>query len=153
MSDTSPCGSNDMIFTGKAHFRFSNLILSFYLQNKTELGCKECEELEEKVSKNFWRVLHILCKCSTLDCSWSSSTFLLLTNIFPWRRGNKAPPAFQMCCQNKFSWQDDAQDLGWDGIHNGKSWNIAVRSHCLPRTDLFCSFIFNLLLKLYISVA
>lgn len=59
--DTSPCGSKDMIFTGKVYFRFSNLILSFYLQNKTELGCKECEELEEKSIKEFLKsFVHIV---------------------------------------------------------------------------------------------
>ena len=59
--DTSTCGSNDMMFTGKAYFRFSNLILSFYLQNKTELGCKECEELEEKNIKEFLKsFVHIV---------------------------------------------------------------------------------------------
>ena len=66
--DTSPCGSNDMIFTGKAHFRFSNLILSFYLQNKTELGCKECEELEEKSIKEFLKsFVHIV---QMFNTSW-----------------------------------------------------------------------------------
>lgn len=49
------------MFTGKAYFRFSNLILSFYLQNKTELGCKECEELEEKNIKEFLKsFVHIV---------------------------------------------------------------------------------------------
>ena len=59
--DISPCGSNDMIFTGQVYFRFSSLILSFYLQNKTELGCKECEELEEKSIKEFLKsFVHIV---------------------------------------------------------------------------------------------
>ena len=58
---TSPYGSNDMILAGKAYFRLSNLILSFYLQYKTESGCKECEELEEKSIKEFLKsFVHIV---------------------------------------------------------------------------------------------
>lgn len=50
-----------MRFAGKEYFRLSNLILSFYLQYKTESGCKECEELEEKNIKEFLKsFLHIV---------------------------------------------------------------------------------------------
>lgn len=82
--------------------------------------------------------------------NWKRKKIYWTTNVL--LRGNKAlsisnvlPKEILLARRCSGSW------LGW--IHKDKSQNMSPRPRCLPRKDLFCSFIFNLLLKLYISVA
>lgn len=141
--DLPPCVSKSIITPTKQCILLADLILPSWLQNITEYGCKECEELEEKSFKEFLQSFKSIVQMF-INTSWLSlmlSRVSVITTLLPAVQRQRRSVPLRSAGETK--------QLKQRPMNHSDQMNSGRRKGTLLRRLLL---LFNLLLRLYIFV-